>query len=182
MKILVDVDSVVADFIAAVVGIYDPTLTSINEANRWNWFRDLDKDLVDKIEQELSTYEFWENLPLIKNAQEGIHFLRSQDHDLIWCTMPHRQALGWVDARRCWLNKHFQMEINKEPLITISDGSKYLVKATAMIDDRPDFIEEWERVTNGLGFLFESPMNKDYKLRWDWKKIMDEKFFLRKLM
>ena len=52
MKVIVDVDSVVADLVTAIVQIYDPKLTTIEEANKWDWFRDKGPKTIKKVEEK----------------------------------------------------------------------------------------------------------------------------------
>lgn len=179
MRIIVDVDSVVADLVKAIVEIYDPELKTIDEPKVWNWFNELEHFNIQK---HLCDYKFWKNLPLIKDSKEGIQFLRSQNHELVWVTMPYQDCFGWHSARHEWLNDNFHIDLHNEPLVTISGGKKYIVKAAAMIDDCVDFVEQWEKVNNGIGFVFKSQLNNQYKRRYTWETIMKDKFFTKKTL
>jgi 5'(3')-deoxyribonucleotidase len=182
MRIIVDVDCVVADFVRAITEIYDPELLTLSKPKDWDWFRKINDETSKKVESHMRDERFWDSLPTISGAPEGVAHLRSHGHELVWCTMPYAECHGWYDARRRWLERHFGIHTYQEPLITISGGQKYMVKATTIIDDRVDFVESWEKANNSIGYVFASEMNTKYHRRYTWKDIINESFFKRKIL
>jgi hypothetical protein len=179
MRVIVDVDCVVADLIGAILdinGIEDRTI-----ASEWDWFkRYTNPDDTAKVRKALTNPNFWETLPLIPNALEGIDFLRTNEHQIIWCTAPYEQCFGWLDARRKWLNNIFQADKYKDPLVPTED--KYLVRGTAMIDDRHDLVKAWEKAyRKGVGYVYRTEMNLNSGIELvTWEDIMKNKFFQKK--
>ena len=184
MKILIDVDETVADFVGALqknLHNHCPHLDNQWIADCWDWFRK-DEEVEINCNHWMEDWKFWSGLEVLPEAKEGIAYLRSQGHELIWCTMPYKFCFGWLDARREWLCNQMQTNIYQEPLITVSGGEKYLIRATTIIDDRVPFVEAWEKKNNSVGFVMASPINVGYHRRYTWGDIKKDKFFLRKIM
>lgn len=184
MKIIIDVDETVADFVGALhqhLLVCHPYLTPKYKVDCWDWFRK-DSEVESICEFEcMEQSKFWATLPVLPDAKEGIAYLRSQGHELIWCTMPYKDCYGWYDTRRKWLEEKMEIDIHKEPLLTVSGGEKYLIRATTIIDDRIPFVEAWEKKNNSVGFVMASPINVGYHRRYTWNDIIKDKFFLRKI-
>lgn len=183
MKILIDVDETVADFVGELqrrLGTECPYLDGFWKADCWDWFRK-DEEVEANCNNWMEDWKFWSNLPVLPDAKEGIAYLRSQGHELIWCTMPYKPCFGWLDARREWLENKMDIKSYREPLITVSGGEKYLLRATTIIDDRVKFVEAWEEINKGVGFVMASPINIGYHRRYTWKDIMKHNFFKRKI-
>ena len=178
MKIILDVDGPVADFIGGIVSLIDRP-NNRHEATEWDWWNTYaDHDKI-KIEQALRTRNFWENLPITTGALPGIQYLRDQGHEIIWCTSPYSKCPVWVDARYKWLEKNFQRGNLEEPIVFTRH--KYLIRATAMIEDHPLWLTEWEKAWKSeptVGFLFGTEMNqKTAREKVIWKDIMKMEFF-----
>lgn len=178
MKIIVDVDCVVADFIGGVLSLVGRP-EAREEANEWDWWKRYPIKERIKVDEALRTREFWQNLPLIENATQGINFLRENGHDIIWVTAPYKHCPTWTDARYKWLETHFQRSALSEPVVFTK--YKYLIEATAMIDDRQLWLEEWEKAHKSkatVGFLFATELNCDInRERVHWQDIMNMRFF-----
>jgi len=177
MRINVDVDCVVADFIGAICTLADQP-NSRKLATKFNWYKTAyGPEVATRIEAWLNESSWWENLPMLDKAEEGIDFLRSQGHQITWCTAPRKICYGWVDARRNWLNKNFNAHKHRDAFVPTHD--KYLVQATAMIDDTAYMVRDWEKYNpKGMAFLYESEMNKNENIeRVSWDSIMSMRFF-----
>jgi 5'(3')-deoxyribonucleotidase len=178
MKIIVDVDCVVADFVGAVLALVGRPECR-EEANQWDWWKKYPIKERIIVDEAVRTREFWQNLPLVEDAVEGINFLRANGHEIIWVTAPYKHCPVWVDARYKWLETHFKRSALEEPVIYTK--YKYLIKATCMIDDRAMWLEEWERHWKSdatIGFLFGTELNDDInRERVNWQDIMNMRFF-----
>lgn len=176
MKIIIDVDCVVADFVGAILKLVDRTDRSL--AKEYNWWEKYysvkeTKEIRRVLKEDSS---FWQNLPLIDLAKEGMQFLRNMGHEIIWCTAPYRAKYGWESDRRIWLEKNnFLLEEDK---IVFTDA-KEIVGATAFIDDKIEYISLWERANpKSLAFMFASELNQATKVeKYTWETIMSTKFF-----
>lgn len=179
MRIGIDVDCTTGDFVGAVCKLANDQ--DRNNATRYNWFEtnysETTKDLIAK---ELQTAAWWNTLPVIKDANKGIAWLRGQGHELVWITVPFRECRGWLDARREWLERNFQISRHKEPLITVSNGAKYLVSSLdVLIDDVPEIIDAFEAHNpESVGLLFGSELNRQFnRERVSWEDVMSMRFF-----
>lgn len=109
MRILIDMDGVLADF--------------VGEAIRNN----LSMDEAELIEG------FYKNLPLIKDAKWAVKELESLGHELFICTTaPWNNPTAWKEKRE-WIEDHFGETFKKKLIMT---HRKDLVSADLLIDDR----------------------------------------------
>jgi len=176
MRIILDVDCVVADFVGQVMSLVGRP-TERHEANEWDWFDNYpDKERI-LVRDALSKREFWETLPLIQNAIHGVNFLRENGHEIIWCSAPYKFCPVWLDARFKWLETHFRRSALEEPIVPTK--YKYLVGALAMIDDSPGWVDHWqEENPKGIGFVFKTELNRHLNRETvNWQDIMNMKFF-----
>ena len=179
MDIIVDCDCTVIDFVGGILRIagnpdrslaseYDWFMTAYGDerAERIRWLLDYDSD-------------YWQNLPALPGAQEGVADLREQGHNIIWVTKPYPKKYGWESDRRIWLNEFMGANLHNEPIIF--SGDKYLIHADAMIDDTISMVENWERDhPTGLGLIFGSEANRQSGFELvDWEDIMQMRFFKR---
>ena len=175
MKIIVDVDVTTADFISAVQNILDETDRST--ASEYNWYDEHPRGKI--VRAAMEGYAFWRHMELIENAVEGIQFLRSQGHKILWVTAPYKQCKEWYKAREEWLEENFKISSYQEPYIPIRE--KYYIRADIMIDDNIEWIKEWENNNpKGIGFIFKSELHQHYKETYTWKDIMSMSFFKSK--
>lgn len=184
MRIIVDVDLTVGNYIEATLALEEKfTGTKIDREKRvleWDWHQKGDPALKEFISAEMDKPNFWLTMPLIPDAKEGVAYLRSQGHQLIWCTKPRESCIGWADYRRQWIDNNFQFRSFNEPYVPTED--KWLIQASVMIDDYVPYVEKWEKHNkNGIAFVFASPLNKEYQgPRHNWKDIMSMPFFRNK--
>ena len=179
MDILVDVDCVLGDFVGAVCQLAgDPDR---EKATGYNWFEHTyDEKKVKEIKYLLGhSAAFWQNLPLIPNAKEGIEFLRSQGHKITYLTAPYRPKYGWAWDRRFFLNNNFQIREHDENIIFTH--KKGMVRGLCLIDDLISNIDEWEAGNpQGLGLLFGSELSRQSGRELvNWEDIIGMRFFQR---
>lgn len=178
MRIIVDVDCTTGDFVGAVCKISGET--DRNRCNRWDWFsQDYDKETVSAIKEAMRRPEWWNKFPVIKDANKGIAWLRGQGHDLVWVTVPFIYCEGWLDARRKWLMRNFNIVKHNEPLITVSNANKYLIDADAIIDDVPEIVDAYSsKHPKAKCITFRSEFNQhlDRELV-TWEDIMGMRYF-----
>lgn len=178
MRIIIDCDCTVADFVGQVcreVGELDR-----NQANRWDWFlEDYNKETVSAIKTKMTTVEWWDKLPVITNSTRGIAWLRGQGHKLVWVTVPFRHCEGWYTARVRWLNRNFGIDRHDEPVVTISNSEKFLISADAIIDDVPEIVDNYGvHHPEAICLTFKSEMNRNLNRELvDWNKIMSMREF-----
>src|SRR5688500_4494738 len=137
MRTIVDIDCTTGDYVGAVLAIQSKMQNRIIERKNlklpWDWYNEANEEEKAFIKKVMDGMEFWRTLPLVENAKEGIEYLRSQGHQIVWATKPRESCVGWVDARRDWLNEHFKIDEHKEPYVPTAD--KWLIQAACIIDD-----------------------------------------------
>ena len=175
MRVIVDVDCVVADLVKALLDVTGKTDRSA--ANEYDWFEQYDKDDRLKTRRAMSSPNFWKTLPLIDGAKEGIEFLRENKHEILWVRAPYWKCFGWADVRREWLETNFEMLSRKEAFFPTED--KHLVGALSIIDDRADIVKKHQlHNPDSIGYIFRSELNlHSGEQLVDWKKIMTMEFF-----
>ena len=176
MHIILDVDCVVADLVGALLEITGKNNREL--ASEYDWFEQYeDKEETRLTRKAMSNPNFWETLPLMPNAIEGVQYLRRQGHKIIWCTMPYEKCFGWVDMRRKWLENNFQSTEHQDIYIPTKD--KWCVRGSCIIDDRIDIVEAWEQNNpEGIGFVFQSELNiRSPRSLVTWETIMNSSFF-----
>ena len=176
MRILLDVDGVVADFIGAVFKIRDGHDLNRGSAKTYDWFKEYPGEDGDRVLDAMTGSQFWRNLGFIHQAVEGVDFLRSKGHKIVWCTCPYKACPTWTKDRTLWLEDNFQRSEHKEPLVFTRD--KWLIGAHVMIDDRADWVAEWqEEHPASLGLVFGTELNRHVKNTLTWEDIMNMELF-----
>lgn len=165
MKLLLDVDGVVADFIGSLLETINSKLQP-SDIKEWGFLEILPSDERAKAEAVLKKPSFWRNLPLLDGAKEGVQELRDRGFEITWLTSPWESCPGWDRARTEWVHHHFD---ERDPVIVRKDKEK--VDGDVFIDDKPDNIEKWQKAhPNKKAFIFDAPYNqKCMAPRMDWK-------------
>ena len=121
MRILIDLDGVLADF--------------VGEADR----REINYDTAELLKG------FYRELPLIQDSKWAVNELEKLGHELFICTTaPWANPDAWKEKRE-WVEEHFTQSFHKRIIMT---HHKNLVRADILIDDREgpstlNFQGEW---------------------------------------
>ena len=173
MYIILDSDLTTADLVGAIcktTGYPDR-----NVATNWNWFRtEYPKEITQSLLGKMKTHEWWGQLPIIKDANKGVAWLRGQGHNIIWVTVPYPPCLGWTNARAEWLDRNFNNIKHNEPLITVSNAQKYHIRADVIIDDMPEIVDEYgSHHPQAKCLTFKSELNSNLNRELvTWEDIM----------
>lgn len=183
--VLVDVDGVLLDFVTPVLNYANARSAApprtVEDITRFNFF-DLWPPAIERSIQThlLADAVTWAAQRPYANALRGIQDLRSMGYDIVACTSPW---LGvWVDAddklhysdpgtpgavmyrpdnwdsiRRDLLQEYFAID----PSHVLSCKLKYLVRGTALVDDKWEHIDTWAQANpSGTGVLLDHPWNR----------------------
>lgn len=174
MRILLDVDGVVADFVPHLIRRIKPVLKSTGkplrkcDVTQWAFF-DLAEDRK-AIEAELAKPDFWATLPLVRSARAGFRTLVDAGHEIVWCTAPWDGCEDWNEIRFAWVTE-------KLPGATRFVVTQYKSKCggDAIIDDKVENVVAWRREhPKGHGVVFRQPWNRRYDgTRMNWKQITE---------
>lgn len=182
MKILLDVDGVICDFIGG----------ALQEINRIMWPRGkafgraavTGRDMVSAlgIEEHRAEIEsifrrpgFAYNLSSIEHAVSSVRGLRDAGHRIEIATAPMKNSITWISDRHCWLSECFDVKYNE--IIFAHAHQKHELDADIFVDDDPDTVRRWgEAHPDSLSVLFAQPHNATERagLVWvkDWANLM----------
>ena len=161
MRVLIDVDGVIANFVVAFMTLYEHHAGSVPDDFEWkNW--DSMDDLPDQQARD-STWRdpdlFWILMPY-SGAVEALYGL-NQRHDVrIVTAVPHMH----VKARSDWFHREAPFIHRKPQMIFTNDKS--LIKADVIIDDKVEHVDDWLEenvVPRGAGYLIDRPWNQHGK-------------------
>lgn len=175
VRIAVDMDEVIADFIAKQLILF-------NAANGTKYskkdlagtkLRLMHPEQVETIQAMVSDENYFADLPVIEGAKEALEKL-AEKHE-IFITTAAMEFPTSFDAKYAWLKEHFRFipETNY-----VFCGDKSIISADYLIDDHMRHLENFQ----GQGILFASEHNyyETYEPKMnDWDEVyryFDEKY------
>ena len=178
MKILIDMDGVIANFEKSVLDTYQslyPTKPFIPLDERTTFYvkEQYPSELQSLVESIYLTPGFYQSLPIINGAAEALSEMTQRGHNLFICTAPLPQYEHCVLEKYQWVDQYLGAEWVKKIIVT---NDKTLVRGDILIDDKLNITgletPTWEHI------LFNQPYNKHItskkRLNWDnWKSILD---------
>ncbi len=160
MRILLDCDGVLSDFITPALRVVE-LLTGKQYAHDDVTDWDLDV-LVPEGQRET----FWEacsapgfarNMQPYPGAVAAVEALRTR-HNVFVVTAYMHSSKTWVHDRDAWLHHYFgfmQRDI-------VHTKAKHLIAGDVFVDDKPSNVREWQMEhTDGIGLIFDRPHNRD---------------------
>lgn len=155
MRILCDVDGVLADFVAAVCrnlkGDLDPE--DFKEPSMLDAMDQEDKkrfELLSKRDGFCSTIRPYPGAKSFLKMLEDVHIVTKPWNSPTW---------SWERSR--WLEEHFGIDKSK----IIFTGLKHMVHGDVLIEDNADNLNQWsEENPRGAGILLDRPWNRDHPL------------------
>lgn len=171
MRVLIDVDGVVADLLGHLWARMD-TLIRIEDLKSWHIISDLPEHESKQILHWFHDMEFWRTLPVMDGAREGVQYLRESGYDVAWVTAPYPSCKGWADARYEWLQKNMNASYKDICLMP----RKGLSQGDIFIDDKPENVREWQQANpKGKAFLYSHPFNQYEALpRFTWGTMLSD--------
>lgn len=183
MRILVDVDGVVADLMGAfiefaaikgcIIRMQDITAHTISKSKELKHLSTT-FDLDDMLREFLSIDNCYDAVMEIEGSSKTLKAL-SKRHDLVFLTATMKSAPQSYASKFNWLQRRFP----KIPVLTAPSEYKHWVAGDILIDDRYDacsrFSAAWPNGRIGASFLFGQPWNEapESVPRHDWKTILE---------
>jgi len=175
MIILVDMDGVLADFEGGFLARWrerHPNSFFVPIAERRSFYirDDYPTELHASVAAIYHTEGFFEQLPPVAGALEGIRQMHGAGYDLRICTAPITSYRYCVPEKYAWVEKNLGADFIKRIIIT---KDKTAIRGDILIDDRPDiegaYIPQWRHL------LFDAPYNRHVQgqPRIDWSSWRD---------
>jgi 5'(3')-deoxyribonucleotidase len=176
MRVLLDVDGVIADFTGKVLSEIERILGRYYEPHQvtqWSIKDALglsDRDWKRVVDEVICREGFAYFLDPYPGAVAAVKELAA-DH-VYFVTSPWHSSETWCHDRTEWLCKHFGQAQGRKVIHT---GHKHLVDGDVLVDDKPETVFEWARVNvRRVGVLWDRPYNQRSGLRLrtnDWDRL-----------
>ena len=167
MRIVVDMDEVMAQFVAKILRRWN-ALSGKNftrdDITSWRMEEVLGADRLGRtaeglIDEWLAEDGFFEDLDPVPGAVEGVNKLRAHGYDVVFATSIPEVAVHSYTGKRRWLRKHFP-DMSMKDMVAIS--RKGLIDGDVLIDDGPHNIIEWMTPMrhDRIAIVFDAPWNR----------------------
>lgn len=171
MRVLLDVDGVLADWTGAVANEVAIHGGSFNK-NVWFDQQTLPPKARGPVMRALARPGFCYDLEPIPGAIEAVKALMAAGHDVHFVTSLWSSPT-WAYDRQRWLQSHKLLN-SYSRLVFAKD--KYVVQGDVFVDDKISNVEKWRTAwPNACGIVWAQPWNTDYKgtaLRFnDWARL-----------
>lgn len=157
-EILVDVDEVLGDFQTPALDIMEEVTGrryQLEDFKEWDMFATLSKEELKLVLDRIKLPGYALNLQPTPGSQEFIQELSKLGKVYI-VTTPFNSPT-WVGERTEWLWKHFGIPSKR----VVHTGAKYLVRGRALLDDKPEHIDNWSaRHPGELALLWHNPTTR----------------------
>lgn len=158
LPVLIDVDGVLADFVGPILRAAGSYLEH-HQVTEYEMF-DHHMDEAERARAIVACggEDFWENLPVIQGAQEGVEEIRAH-RPVVFLTQPWHGCSGWYGARLAWLRRHFAA--SHRELAPLHGSVKHLVDGAALIEDSPVNLTAWSDAhPHRMPVIFDAPYNR----------------------
>jgi 5'-nucleotidase len=178
MRILVDMDDVLADFDAEFLKRWrerHPEKMYVPLEERKNFYvkESYPKELQNLVEDIYLEPGFFRNIMPMPGGIDAVKTMAQLGLEVFFCTSPLTAYKNCVLEKYEWVDKHFGPEWINRIVLT---KDKTLVKGDILIDDKPvitgaESTQMWEHI------LYDRPYNRDInrkRLTWqNWKQVLD---------
>jgi 5'-nucleotidase len=177
MRILVDMDGVIADFEGGFLDRFrqchpDLPYIPLNQRNCFYVKEQYPEDIGPLLEEIYLSKGFYLELPPIEGSVEALTELSKKDYDVYICTSPLLKNPYCLQEKYDWIINHLGEDWAKRMVIA---KDKTIIQGDILIDDKPDIkgIQKptWEHI------IYSQPYNEQItskrRITWnDWRTII----------
>lgn len=177
MLVLVDMDSVLADFEGCFVEkcrVRYPDFPFIEHQSRTTFYMadSYPKELRSKIYEIYHDPRFFHDMPPIPGAVEGVHAMAALGWDIFICTTPYYSNEHTFAGKYQWAVEHLGKGWGERVIFT---RDKTVVHGDLLIDDKPDIkgvmTPTWEHI------VFDQAYNRHIqdkrRINWqNWREVL----------
>ncbi len=185
MRILIDMDNVLADFNKAVVAAFDgygfkrspQKFMAAYDVTEWYEYEASEMKIL--FNDLMHSDGFWAGLDIMPGAVEGLAALLENNHEL--CVV----STLWWSSPCCAIEKWQWISANLKDLIdplaeVIFAASKFLIEGDILIDDSTTHISQWLKLPNHKAIVFDCPYNqvivtefpREYYRAYEWDEVV----------
>ena len=178
MRILIDQDGVLADFVEGFKRAWEahglPPYFGDCEWDQWDLNHYVPvhhRPMVDVLMQQQG---FFRGLPVMPGAVDAVLGMLNAGHDIWLCSTPVDSSAYCENEKKAWLREHFGEAFARRIVFT---QDKTLVRGDLLIDDKPEirgvYEPAWEHV------VFAQPYNAQVqgrrRITWaNWRQVLPE--------
>ena len=161
MRILCDVDGVIANFVEGFMYLYESYGGGVPDGFVWK-----DWDSMDELPDQMVRDSVWRDPDLFwilepyDGAIEALKKLNDRFDVRIVTAVPHKH----IEPRSDWFKLHAPFIHRKNQMIFTND--KALLRADYIVDDKVEYVDDWLEenvVPRGGAFLIDRPWNRHGK-------------------
>ena len=177
MRILVDMDGVIADFETGFFNLWcerypDRPVIALEDRTDYNLTHQYPEEDKTPIFRLITSPGFIRSLPPMPGAADALAEMLVLGLEVFICTSPMKRYKNVVLEKYDWVNEHLGSTWVERIIMT---RDKTLVRADVLIDDRPEVegveVPAWEHV------FYDQPYNRSVqgksRLTWaNWKQVL----------
>lgn len=190
LRVLVDVDGVLADFEGGFLKKYrarypnDPYISLEDRKGFWvsSQYGQLRSDLSEKAMTIWESKNFFMDLEPLPGGVEAVKEMATMNNtDVFICTSPIKQYTHCPYEKYAWVEKHFGPDFLDKVILT---RDKTLIAGDFLIDDKPDICgvepnPAWEHILftacHNKHIATSPPQRRLQSWSDDWRAILDSK-------
>ena len=178
MRILVDMDGVIADFEKGVLDAYrnrHPNKSFIPLEQRTSFYiKEQYPDEIQPLVEEIYLSKgFYLGLPPIEGSLDALSELASREYEIYICTSPLLNNPFCIQEKYDWVINHLGNDWTKRMIVS---KDKTIVHGDFLIDDKPEVTgvqqPTWEHIL--YSHPYNSQVNSKRRMTWrTWKSVID---------